>query len=44
MLTKPKVKKEKMLEALQKEDKQATLDTVIDDKRLKGSKKVNASN
>lgn len=42
-MSKPKAKKEKMPEALQKEDKQSTLDTVIEDKP-KGRKKVNADN
>jgi hypothetical protein len=42
-LSKPKGKKEKVLETLQKEDRQATLDTVMEDKP-KGRKKVYAGN
>jgi len=42
-LSKPKAKKEKMPETLQKEDKQATLDAVIEGKP-KGRKKANAGN
>jgi DNA topoisomerase-6 subunit B len=42
-LSKPKAKKEKAPETLQKEDKQATLDAVIEGKP-KGRKKANADN
>ncbi len=42
-LSKPKAKKEKVPETLQKEDKQATLDAVIEGKP-KGRKKANADN
>ena len=42
-LSKPKGKKEKVLETLQKEDRQPTLDTVMEDKP-KGRKKVYAGN
>ena len=42
-LSKPKAKKEKVPEPLQKEDKQATLDAVIEGKP-KGRKKANADN
>ena len=42
-LSKPNVRKEKMPETLQKEDKQATLDAIIDDKP-KVRRKTNAGN
>jgi hypothetical protein len=42
-LSKPKSKKEKIPESLQKKDKQATLDAAMEDKP-KGRRKVNASN
>jgi DNA topoisomerase-6 subunit B len=44
-LSKPKARKEKAPETLKENNnKQATLDTVIDDKPSKGRKKVNAGN
>jgi hypothetical protein len=42
-LSRPKIKKEKAPETPHEEDKQATLDAVIEEKQ-KGRKKVNADN